>query len=388
MSDELENQPQSPLVKTNYEPETTNPLDTLKNLSENHFLKENDKKDEFYGVVLGVQDNKSLDRGTGFFSFWENKAKSEKIVYVRIEDIHAHLPNPFGGGPFIEQKNEKGTTVDSSDPPINKKLVTLHSKVSYSRFKGGVALLERLGKEPKFGDYVKVKFEDKINYEGGFITENLGPSPITKILENFDPESKPFVQGTQGSTEDGNGGLKTNNWEFGLKPHVLSVFPILDQEARRDKIFLRVTNGFRSPADQARIMYNNYWRAPGGGTPASREAYLRKLYKNKKVFPRLDEIIKIFNNAGRGTRTGRSASVPPAAVKIIESWPKVGHLSGESFDLGFKRVGFEKVEAVLRRTMKRVNIRVVVESDHFHISVRKGGDPSKSTWKPFRSPKR
>ena len=68
MSDELENQPQSPLVKTNYEPETTNPLDTLKNLSENHFLNENDKKDEFYGVVLAVVGNPSKFKTTGIFS--------------------------------------------------------------------------------------------------------------------------------------------------------------------------------------------------------------------------------------------------------------------------------------------------------------------------------
>lgn len=180
MSEELTDQPQSHLVKESYEPETTDPLGVLRTLSENHFLSEQDNKDEFFGVVLASQNDPEPppDIFTGFRILKKAVTGDDGkgVAYVRIEDIHAHLPSPLNN--LVERGDSP--TVLPSEPPIDYKIVTLHSKVTWE------------GSKQKFGNYVKVKFGDKKNFQAGEIIETLDGTAFDSD-DLFPPNQNPKI---------------------------------------------------------------------------------------------------------------------------------------------------------------------------------------------------
>jgi hypothetical protein len=170
MSNKFENQAPGSIITPAWEPETTDTIGTLKTLAENYFLNDAEEKDEYVGVVLGTMKiGKEWSIPCDFDDFFETARKGavdDLVVYVRIEDLHAHLPNPAD---YITTPHDPKNTNTPGDTSIDKKLVTLHIRVLYQPSVVGNLIGPRPPLVP--GAVVKVKFKDKKNLLGAYITE-------------------------------------------------------------------------------------------------------------------------------------------------------------------------------------------------------------------------
>jgi peptidoglycan hydrolase-like protein with peptidoglycan-binding domain len=143
----------------------------------------------------------------------------------------------------------------------------------------------------------------------------------------------------------------------GIKEDTIKFLYILNDLAKESDKRITITSMYRSPSDQARVMLNNYnSRGPGSARAGK---YLKRLYSR---YPNVDQIVDIFAGAeGAGDKKQRAAQV------IKKTWPKIGHLSGESIDLAPRD---DQVKEILQKAQSYAEVNILDEGNHFHTSIK------------------
>lgn len=157
---------------------------------------------------------------------------------------------------------------------------------------------------------------------------------------------------------------------------------ILNDVAKKKNKRVTITSLYRSPKNQARVMLNNYnSRARRGGDAGG---YVKRLYR--KYPPRsVNRIVDIFaertltkkQKENLNEKQKRDLKIKQASRVISQSWPKVGHLGGESVDIVPHNT---QIKEILEETQNFAEVNILDESNHFHITVKslKPGGWSKS----------
>ena len=143
----------------------------------------------------------------------------------------------------------------------------------------------------------------------------------------------------------------------GIKDNTVKFLYILNDLAKEDNKKITITSMYRAPYDQARVMLNNYNSRGAGTTRASK--YIKRLYRR---YPNVDQIVGIY--AGDGDVESKRQQ---AAQIIEQSWPKVGHLGGESIDVWPRD---EQVKKILEKAQGYAEVNILDEGNHFHTSIK------------------
>ena len=158
-----DNTNEGPKISEDADPNTTNPFSILKNVGADYLTNKTDK-DSYTGFCLGSFEIKNDDKLAEDDVF-------DYVTYVRIEELHSHLPNPFDRKNLINRITDP--KFDKGD--LNLKLVFNHSKIEIEKsfISENLEFSTPWGSPvPDPGQYVVVKFKDKKNLEGGKI-ENI-----------------------------------------------------------------------------------------------------------------------------------------------------------------------------------------------------------------------
>jgi peptidoglycan hydrolase-like protein with peptidoglycan-binding domain len=145
----------------------------------------------------------------------------------------------------------------------------------------------------------------------------------------------------------------------GASPAAKEFLYVLNDLAKKEGKRVTVTSLYRGPYDQARVMLNNYNSRGAGSNRAN--SYLKRLYRR---YPRINDIVNIFAGS-----VSRKEKIQMASRVIKQSWPKVGHLVGESIDMIPRD---DKVQSLLEGAQAFANVKILKETDHFHLTVRPG----------------
>jgi len=155
----------------------------------------------------------------------------------------------------------------------------------------------------------------------------------------------------------------------GMDQKVSHLLGLINEAGSKLDTEIAITSGFRTPADQSRIMFYNWNRKGGVGRGSS---YLLSLYRR---FRRIGDIASAFE------RTSSSDDSRKAAAEQIinDSWqPFRGHLDGLSLDVSFK-TGKYKVGVILSALQELGIIRLLEEDDHYHITAKNVPSPQQSS---------
>ena len=363
---------QEPDIFIEYEKGTTSGVDILKNLSEERYsVNTMQSIGQFKAVCLRVDGLLEEVTDSWLPEFLENE-KGEMLIAVkaRIPEIHSFLPDPF------EIKKQENKIV------VDQKIVDMHPTF--------IAVSDKID-VPVPGDIINVDFGNRVNmtdpkYYGVVFSQPLGlnisvtagggfggSQPAGKLLTDTEGRVQGHVEKCDPKTQTCKGGLNSKGHDKNLSPETKEFLKILDEEAKHLGITVFITSGKRTSWKQASIMYNNFWGSPGGGTPSSRERYLKGLYRSKS-FPNVEAIIRLFESSPKpsGTKKNDKILVKDQAADIIEkTWKPLGHRTGTAFDLGF-RPSESEVGQALRQAAVRSNVRILREKDHFHVSLTPG----------------
>jgi len=168
----------------------------------------------------------------------------------------------------------------------------------------------------------------------------------------------------------------------GANDDVRQFLYILNDVAKKKNKRVTITSLYRSPKNQARVMLNNYnSRARRGGDAGG---YVKRLYR--RYPPRsVNRIVDIFaertlnekQKENLNEKQKRDLKIQQASRVISQSWPKVGHLGGESVDIVPHNT---QIKEILEETQNFAEANILDESNHFHITVKslKPGGWSKS----------
>ena len=387
---------QEPDIFTAYEPGATSGVDTLKNLSEERYtVNTMQSLGQFKAVCLRVDGLFGEVADSWLPTFLEDE-KAELLIAVkaRIPEIHSFLPNPFQ------------VSQGAQEVVIDQMLVDMHP--TFIAINGAVDI-------PAPGDIVNVDFGNRVNmtdpkYYGVVFSEPLGLNisvvaggaagafggfPAGKLQTDSEGRALHHVEKCDIKSISCPGGVCKPGSAQRLSAETKAFFKILEEEAKRMGIWLKVTSGYRSAKDQARIMYNNFWGFQGRAGPGARERYLKKLYSSKS-FPNVGKIVELYESAPKTTssKSVQNRVKAQAAQIIDQTWKPLGHRTGTAFDMSFytwedgkqckKGQGTKNeglVGQALRQAAARSNIRILREKDHFHVSLTPG---KASSWAIFK----
>ncbi len=172
------------------------------------------------------------------------------------------------------------------------------------------------------------------------------------------------------SAHSGEGGM--SNLELrrsvkldGMDRKVRDLLGLINEAGSRLNTDVIITSGFRTPADQSRIMFYNWNRKGGTGRGSS---YLLSLYSR---FNRIGDIAEAFEQAGQSDDQRKAAG----EQIITDAWqPFRGHLDGLSLDVSF-RTGKYKVGVILSALQELGIIRLLEEDDHYHLTAKEVPSP-------------
>ena len=149
-----------------------------------------------------------------------------------------------------------------------------------------------------------------------------------------------------------------------LTPSVIeiikSIFQVYDSQYKKDYPNKppKITSGFRGPAKQAQVMFNN-WETHGGKSGGNK--YLIDLYANDKLAKKIGDSF---------TKTGDYKE----ATKILSKEPVSAHGAGRAIDLRSRERPYmsELLNTVKKSFPKmKINDETKYKNPHWHISVRK-----------------
>jgi hypothetical protein len=152
----------------------------------------------------------------------------------------------------------------------------------------------------------------------------------------------------------------------GVQEDTKNLVGLMNAIGSKLNIDIHITSAFRTPHDQARIMYYN-WNRRGGIGDGSR--YLLSLYRR---FKDIDRMARIFETQGWEDDYKISE-----AEKIVDTlWrPFKSHGGGRSLDISF-RTGRYKVGVILTALKQEGIIRLLKEDDHWHITAKDVPSPA------------
>lgn len=144
------------------------------------------------------------------------------------------------------------------------------------------------------------------------------------------------------------------------KPELKSFILILDKIAGDLGIAFKVSSAYRSPMDQARVMYNNYKKAGGDGGQG--RSYLLKLYGNK-----ITKIADVYESS-----QSDKSKLKEVEKILIDEWPPTGHGLGNTMDIaGTSQSNFDEMFSVARQyaDFKTDWEDAFAGNAHYHVKV-------------------
>ena len=202
-------QASNPNITSDSNYQTTTLGGIISRLSDDFLTNKKEKKDSYIGICLGTwsvpnEYRDDMDEGTRSL-----RKNTTHIAYVRVEEIHAHIPDPLEGIGRIKKKtqvlgdgkpelvgglatetvkaitnvsnNNYPTTVDYIEGSDLRK-VYLHSRVQIEK---GDSFFGLRSTFPAPGDLVEIVFRDKANLDDGVIVNSFKINEATS--QNSDP---------------------------------------------------------------------------------------------------------------------------------------------------------------------------------------------------------
>ena len=184
---------------------------------------------------------------------------------------------------------------------------------------------------------------------------------------------------------------------WGEKSLFVYLLGALNAGAKQAGVYITVNSALRTPYNQARIMYDNY--QAHGPSRASKEKYLLGLYKNLNRGNSAD-LLAVYAEPG----LSKKDRLNKAALLITPGGKNPGrlsaHQSGLAVDIKFaestdgKRSRHTKfppppgVISAIKTASEMIKMNILVEKDHFHMSIRGKTGKSTVSYKRDRGPSR